>query len=188
MGDGAHGSNTVWTTTDGHEIVTSNGECVRAFDFASLGRDSCHEPEMVEEMAEEMPEKMIEEVVPAPEKVILSVQTHAVLINFETDSAVLGMDAKAALNKLIARTQDVEQLLSVRVVGHADTRGETAYNLDLSQHRVDSIIQYLSGYGVKTSSSFAQGEAKPVLENGEENLAASRRAEVIIKTQVKTIN
>ena len=47
-GHGEHGSNTVWKTADGHAVLSTNGECVRATDFASLGRNSCHAPEVVE--------------------------------------------------------------------------------------------------------------------------------------------
>jgi len=53
---------------------------------------------------------------------------------------------------------------------------------------VTAIIEHLAASGIKTTSSFAQSEARPVMENGKENLAASRTAEALIKTQVKTIN
>jgi outer membrane protein OmpA-like peptidoglycan-associated protein len=183
-GHGEHGSNTVWKTTDGHNVVTTDGECVRAFDFASLERDSCHLPEVMEKPVVEV----VEKVEPAAQPV-LKVVSHEAKINFATDSSTLDMAAKVALHKLLEASRGAEQLLAVQVVGHADTRGEASYNLDLSQRRVDAIAAYLAARGVKTTSTFAQGEGRPVMdENGVENLASSRRAEVLIKTQVKVMN
>lgn len=99
------------------------------------------------------------------------------------------MGAKVALHKLLEALPGAEQWLAVQVVGHADTRGDASYNLDLSQRRVDAITAYLATRGVNTTSTFAQGEARPVMDdNGVENLADSRRAEVLIKTQVKVMN
>jgi outer membrane protein OmpA-like peptidoglycan-associated protein len=194
-GHGEHGSNTVWTTTDGHPVVSSNGECVRAIDFASLGRDSCHAPEVVEEMApevvEEMEPEVIEEMVaevePAAAMAVFSVENHETSVYFDTDSSALSMTAKTSLDQLVEASQGAEQLLAVQIVGHADTRGDADYNLKLSQQRVNSIVEHLAASGINTTSSFAQGEARPVMENGEENLPASRRANVLIKVQVKTM-
>lgn len=177
-----HGSNIVWKTTDGSNLVTTDGECVRAVDFASLGRDSCHKPAMVEAAAEEV--VAVEPVV----EVTLKVVTHETIVNFATDSFELDMAAKLALYQLVELAREAEQLLAVQIVGHADTRGDADYNLALSQSRVEAVAGYLTSSGIKTSSSFAQGEVRPVMENGVENLAKSRRAEVLVKAQVKTMN
>jgi outer membrane protein OmpA-like peptidoglycan-associated protein len=193
-GHGEHGSNTVWKTADGHAVLSTNGECVRATDFASLGRNSCHAPEVIEAPVVAAPEaavvvEMVEKLEPAAAaKVILSVENHETSIRFNTDSAALSMDATQALNKSIAHAQGAEHVLAVQIVGHADTTGDENYNLNLSQRRVDAVVDYLAARGLKTSSRFAQGEANPIIENGKENLAASRRAELLIKVQVKTMN
>jgi len=203
-GHGNHGSNTVWKTTDGHNLVTTNGECVRAFDFASLGRDSCHEPEMptepkttvevpVEtvkaietvEAMDEVSDTVMEKIEPAAQPV-LKVVSHDATINFATDSSELNMNARVALHKLVSASQGAEQFLAVQIVGHADSRGDAEYNLDLSQRRVDTIVAYLLARDIKTTSVFAQGEARPIMEEGVENLSASRRAQILIKTRVKT--
>ena len=193
-GHGEHGSNTVWKTADGHQVLSTNGECVRATDFASLDRDSCYAPEVLEVIAPVVMEVMevpvvmeVKKVEPVAAVAVLSVVNHETSIYFDTDSSVLNMAAEVALDKLIEASQGAEQLLAVLVVGHADTRGFAAYNLKLSQHRVDSIVAYLAASGVTTSSSFGQGEARPVMENGVENLSASRRADVLITAQVKTM-
>jgi OOP family OmpA-OmpF porin len=76
----------------------------------------------------------------------------------------------------------------VQVVGHTDTVGDENYNLDLSQQRVNAVVDYLAVRGLRTSSRFAQGETSPVINNGKEDLAASRRAQLLIKVQIKTMN
>jgi outer membrane protein OmpA-like peptidoglycan-associated protein len=195
-GHGEHGSNTVWKTTDGHQVLSANGECVRAFDFASLGRNSCHAPEIVEvPVVAEVVVPVVAEVV-APVEVVeaaapmdaLSVESHKTSVYFDTNSAALSMESKMAIDGVIDASPDAEVLLAVQVVGHADSRGDTDYNLNLSQDRVDAVVAHLAARGITTSSSFAQGEARPVMENGTENLSASRRADVLIKAQVKTMN
>jgi outer membrane protein OmpA-like peptidoglycan-associated protein len=203
-GHGEHGSNTVWKTTDGHQVLSANGECVRAFDFASLGRNSCHAPEIVEVpvVAEVVVPVVAEVVVPVVAEVVvpvevveaaapmavLSVEPHKTSVYFDTNSAALSMESKMAIDGVIDASLDAEVLLAVQVVGHADSRGDTDYNLNLSQDRVDAVVAHLAARGITTSSSFAQGEARPVMENGTENLSASRRADVLIKAQVKTMN
>jgi outer membrane protein OmpA-like peptidoglycan-associated protein len=91
------------------------------------------------------------------------------------------MESKMAIDGVIDASLDAEVLLAVQVVGHADFRGDTDYNLNLSQDRVDAVVAHLAARRITTSSSFAQGEARPVMENGTENLSASRRADVLIK-------
>jgi len=186
-GHGEHGSNTVWTTTDGHNIVTSNEECVRAFDFASLGRASCHAPEVALAPAIVVPvvAEIIEEVEPTAGMVMPIVETQETFIYFDTDSSALSTAAKLALHEAIYTSKTADKVLAVQVVGHADTRGDADDNLNLSQRRVNAVIEHLKASGMNTSSSFAQGEARPVLDDGTENLAASRRAQLLIKVQLK---
>jgi outer membrane protein OmpA-like peptidoglycan-associated protein len=187
-GHGEHGSNTVWKTTDGHQVLSANGECVRAVDFASLGRNSCHAPEIVEVPVVAEVVAPVEVVEAAAPMAALSVESHKTSVYFDTNSAALSMESKMAIDGVIDASPDAEVLLAVQVVGHADSRGDTDYNLNLSQDRVDAVVAHLAARGITTSSSFAQGEARPVMENGTENLSASRRADVLIKAQVKTMN
>ncbi len=58
----------------------------------------------------------------------------------------------------------------------------------LSEQRVATVANFIAARGLRTTSNFAQGETLPVIENGEENKAASRRAELKIKVQVKVMN
>ena len=194
-GHGDHGSNTVWRTASGQAVLSANGECVRAIHFASLGRQSCHAPVVeaapivAEPEAAAVVVEMVEKVEPAAAvKVTLSVKQHEASILFDNDSSALSMEAKLMLNNSINFALGAEKVLSVQVVGYTNTIGDENYNLDLSQQRVNSVIDYLAARGLKTSSRFARGETSPIINDGKEDLAASRRAQILIKVHVKTMN
>ena len=133
--------------------------------------------------------EVVEKVEPAAAvKVTLSIKQHEASILFDSDSSALSMEAKLVLNNSIEFALGAEQVLAVQVVGHTDTIGDENYNLDLSQQRVNAVVDYLAIRGLRTSSRFAQGEASPVINNGKEDLATSRRAQLLIKVQIKTMN
>lgn len=68
----------------------------------------------------------------------------AASIVFATDSAEITQETQAALD-VIALALVSERLAdyTFKVEGHADPRGEESYNLQLSQARADSVVQYL---------------------------------------------
>lgn len=74
---------------------------MRAVDFANLGRNSCHAPEVVEEMAPavvedvkpEKIEEMVEIIELAAAVAVLSVENHETSIYFGTDSSALSVKA-----------------------------------------------------------------------------------------------
>jgi len=69
------------------------------------------------------------------------------------------------------------------VLGYTDSRGEESYNMALSERRMNSVANFLDGLSLKVTSMFAKGEALPVLGTVGEDLALSRRVEVLIKTR-----
>jgi outer membrane protein OmpA-like peptidoglycan-associated protein len=70
-------------------------------------------------------------------------------IFFEFDSADLTPEAKEWLD-YNADCLKAQALPSLFIEGHADARGDTAYNADLSRRRAESVAAYLSQRGVKT--------------------------------------
>lgn len=73
--------------------------------------------------------------------------------HFAFDSASIGADAQAALDAL-ARcfvSGPLKGSKGMRLVGHADSRGETEYNLALGQKRAGSVGEYLSTKGLEKS-------------------------------------
>tara|TARA_Y100001968_G_scaffold333556_1_gene397204 strand:- start:2519 stop:3220 length:702 start_codon:yes stop_codon:yes gene_type:complete len=74
--------------------------------------------------------------------------------------------------------------LEVQLVGHADERGSTLYNLSLGQRRADSVRQFMINLGVETSrmTTLSYGEERPELrESSEEAWAVNRRVEFVLR-------
>jgi outer membrane protein OmpA-like peptidoglycan-associated protein/opacity protein-like surface antigen len=72
--------------------------------------------------------------------------------------------------------------LRIEIGGHADWRGSDAYNMDLSDKRANSVLQYLSGkFPQITSGQYTAkgyGESVPVANNKTvEGMAMNRRVE-----------
>jgi outer membrane protein OmpA-like peptidoglycan-associated protein len=68
----------------------------------------------------------------------------SIAITFGTGSADITPDSRAALD-VIARALSSDRLttFSFAVEGHADPRGESEFNLQLSQARAESVVAYL---------------------------------------------
>lgn len=69
------------------------------------------------------------------------------------------------------------------IVGHTDSQGEDAYNMNLSQRRANSASAYLQSLGVPASriSTAGRGEAEPVATNDTDaGRQLNRRVEVAI--------
>lgn len=78
------------------------------------------------------------------------------------------MDAKANLLR-------EDGAITLRIVGHADERGSTEYNLALGMRRAQSLKDYLAGFGIAADRIQIQsmGEERP-LEMGQNESAWSR--------------
>lgn len=71
----------------------------------------------------------------------------------------------------------------ILIVGHTDSVGTDAYNLDLSQRRAQAASAYLQSLGVPASRvrTEGKGEAEPVVSNDtEEGRQKNRRVEIAI--------
>lgn len=183
---GDHGSNAVWRDKDGGLILSSNGECVRAIDFASLNKNSCHDqaqPTPAMEKVEPATNVVVVEPEPAPEPVyILQRQEYTLL--FDTDQSDFNTHALMTLADAVVFAKEAHHVLAVQIAAHADSRGTDAYNMALSQRRADAVKAYLTENGVTVTSMMAMGEKQPVMVNGQEDLAASRRADITIRAKV----
>jgi len=73
----------------------------------------------------------------------------------------------------------------VKIVGHSDSDGDDAMNLELSKRRAESVKNELSGkFGIEASRMETEGagESKPVAPNDTPaNKAMNRRVEFIKK-------
>ena len=118
-----------------------------------------------------------------PAKIVYNFNNYKATILFDTDSAVITADASGSLTQLAMATQKAERVMSVKVVGYADSRGDHNYNMALSEKRMTSVANFLDDLKLKVTSRFAKGETAPVLGTDGEDLTMSRRVEVQIKTR-----
>ncbi|ASP19526.1 putative lipoprotein YiaD [Antarctobacter heliothermus] len=103
-------------------------------------------------------------------------------ILFATDSAQLR-------STLVSDLRDVGQSLlaypntTSQVIGHTDSDGDAAYNLDLSQRRAQAVANVLLSEGVPRGrvSVIGRGEDQPIASNlTAEGKAQNRRVEIVI--------
>ena len=101
-------------------------------------------------------------------------------ILFDYDKATLQQSSNKQLQEVLTLLLDNPQL-SLEIQGHTDSDGSEAYNLQLSQHRSESVLNYLVLFGVEPTRLQAKGygESIPVAPNDtDENKAKNRRVEL----------
>jgi outer membrane protein OmpA-like peptidoglycan-associated protein len=118
-----------------------------------------------------------------PAKIVYNFNNYKATMLFDTDSALITADASGSLTQLAMATQKAEKVMSVKLVGYADSRGEYNYNMALSEKRMTSVANFLDDLKLKVTSRFAKGETAPVMGTDGEDLSMSRRVEVQIKTR-----
>ena len=106
---------------------------------------------------------------------------------FETNKATIKPVSYAILNEVALVLVRNPNLRRVRVEGHTDDQGKDAYNLQLSQRRVDSVLAYLVNQGVAADRLEARGfgETQPIADNkSAQGRAENRRVEFRIMESV----
>jgi outer membrane protein OmpA-like peptidoglycan-associated protein len=107
---------------------------------------------------------------------------------FATNSSDITAAGTQALDKLVTDLAKVEPV-AIDLTGHADSRGNDAYNQALSERRAKSVADYLVSKGVSSSiiTSSGKGETQPVASNAtKEGRAQNRRVDIKV-TANKTI-
>ncbi len=87
-------------------------------------------------------------------------------VYFPSDSADLNQAANNILEEIVAELQRVPDVV-IDVEGHTDSRGSDAYNLALSERRIEAVISYLTARGIARHRLKAKpyGERHPVASN-----------------------
>ncbi|MEZ5411931.1 MAG: OmpA family protein [Acidimicrobiales bacterium] len=115
----------------------------------------------------------------SPSRLVLA----ADLLFFETDSAAVGPDGQRLLDEVAAWLAD-HGPAPVSVVGHTDSTGADAYNLDLGLARAEAVAAGLRERGVpadRLGSVTSEGERSPVDTNDTEaGRAHNRRVELVL--------
>lgn len=100
-------------------------------------------------------------------------------LRFETDTDVLTLESQHILRE-VASQMFAHSRTKVIVTGHADERGDTAYNLALGERRGEAAREYLAKLGVPAGRVriVSLGEEAPVVYGHDESAwAVNRRDE-----------
>ncbi|HLK96852.1 MAG TPA: OmpA family protein [Hymenobacter sp.] len=100
-------------------------------------------------------------------------------IRFRTNSTVITTASYPALNK-IAQALKEHPEYSLRIIGHADSRGTNEYNQALSERRASSVKRYFTGKKVDPTRVVTEGrgESEPAAPNtSSKNMGQNRRVE-----------
>lgn len=108
----------------------------------------------------------------------------AIHVHFASNSAVLVPDAFRTLDKLgEALKSDQLQVYRFQIAGHTDSRGDEAYNCQLSQRRAQSVVRYLARrFGIQPErlSATGYGEEQPIADNETSNgRLKNRRVQIV---------
>lgn len=115
-------------------------------------------------------------------------------ILYDYDKATLRPESAASLEKLTELMKN-NPSLDVKIFSYTDSKGTDAYNVNLSQQRAESVVNYLVRNGVDRSRLSAQGmgEKNPVAPNADpkgkdnpEGRQQNRRTTFRIITDVPT--
>lgn len=95
-------------------------------------------------------------------------------------------DAAEELDKLLVTLKDNPSII-VELGSHTDARGKDKYNLDLSQKRAESAVEYLVENGIDSSRISAKGYGETKLVNGCRNgiKCSERRHQKNRRTELK---
>ncbi|TKC04140.1 OmpA family protein [Pedobacter frigoris] len=85
-------------------------------------------------------------------------------IHYDFDKDNIRPDAAKILNELV-RTMRDNPTLSIELGSHTDSRGVDIYNLDLSQRRARSVVNYLVSRGIARDRMVAKGYGETMLLN-----------------------
>lgn len=106
-------------------------------------------------------------------------------ILFDYDKHNIKPQAAFELDKLVALMKKYPSMI-IHVESHTDSRGSDSYNLELSERRAQSTVQYVISKGIEESriSGKGFGETKPAIACGdnctEEQYQTNRRSEFLI--------
>jgi outer membrane protein OmpA-like peptidoglycan-associated protein len=103
-------------------------------------------------------------------------------IYFDFDKTTLKAESFIELNKVVDFLKQ-NGTVEIEIEGHTDNKGSDEYNLNLSQGRSQSVVDYLAEQGIDRSrlTAHGYGESKPIDTNDtEEGRANNRRVEFTV--------
>ncbi|MFY9556667.1 MAG: OmpA family protein [Blastocatellia bacterium] len=105
-------------------------------------------------------------------------------IYFKVNSAIISPEDRRALDALAANAMNAKGYV-IEISGYADSTGNVARNIVLSQQRADAVVRYLQeNHEIplrRIVTPFGYGETRPVADNGSpDGRRQNRRVEVKI--------
>jgi outer membrane protein OmpA-like peptidoglycan-associated protein len=103
-------------------------------------------------------------------------------IYFAFDKTELKKESFVELNKVVDFLKQ-NASVEIEISGHTDSKGSDDYNLNLSQGRSQSVVNYLVSQGIEESrlTAHGYGESKPIDTNdSDEGQANNRRVEFTV--------
>ena len=103
-------------------------------------------------------------------------------VNYEFDSDRLTLNAERVLDT-VAKTLEQSPGFGIAIIGHTDSLGSDAYNLDLSARRAASAKRYIVSKGIDPGriATEGAGESDPIADNSTEaGRARNRRIELTV--------
>jgi outer membrane protein OmpA-like peptidoglycan-associated protein len=156
---------------------TARGAIIGAAIGGTVGAVIGHQmDQQAKELAQNIPDATVERVGNG----ILVTFSTGLLFEFDSDR-VLGESARNL--KTLAKSLDKYPGNNLLIVGHTDSLGTSAYNLDLSVRRARATAAYLTSQGVllERIKSEGRGEREPIGNNNTEaGQAQNRRVEIAI--------
>lgn len=119
---------------------------------------------------------------------------------FDNDKAELKPLFKDILNdffpryiKVLSRPEYRENIVEIRIEGHTDSNGGYFHNMELSQNRTRSVLEYCFGLMTREQIIWAKGlitanglsSSQPILVHGIEDKSLSRRVEFRVRTNAE---
>ncbi|MEP6766208.1 MAG: OmpA family protein [Gemmatimonadaceae bacterium] len=156
---------------------TARGAILGAVIGGTVGGVIGHQmDQQAKELAQNIPTARVERVGEGIQVTFFS----GLLFEFDSDR-VIGESARNL--KTLAKSLDKYPGSNLLIVGHTDSLGTAAYNLNLSQRRARATAAFLTSQGVllERMKSEGRGETEPVADNSTEaGQASNRRVEVAI--------
>ncbi len=141
--------------------------------------ESQHEIEKLKAQLEGLKKENEELKTQAEEKPEMSRDTIGnICVMFDFDSSKLRQQAKTELDDFAKRIKSTEGY-ELFVIGEASARGDSRYNLKLSELRIDSVISHLSKRGIDCSLAYRQ----PLGDTGKDPSKFAQRVTIIVVSE-----
>ena len=110
-------------------------------------------------------------------------------IYFEFDKSEILPEAEVTLNKVVAIMKEYPEL-KIEIGSHADARGSDSYNMDLSERRAASTLEYIVSQGIDRSRLTSQGygESMPLNDCTKPNLCTEAQYAINRRSEFKIMN